>query len=153
MRIVVERPRAGQAGAYPEQLMVLRTVVFRDDPGMLGPRPHDRNVAAQTVYELRQLIQLDPPQPSAEWEHARVSSGRDDARRLDLIDMHRAQLVHREAAAVPARQARPIENRPFAGEADGQGGQSENRADNDQGKPREQYVERAFDHGTAHAAD
>ena len=66
--------------------------------------------------------------------------------------MHRAQLVHREAAAVQARQARPIENRPLAGEADGQGGQSENRADNDQGQPREQYVEHAFDHVAAHAA-
>jgi hypothetical protein len=117
--VVVERPGAGQAGTHAQELVVFRSVVGRYDARVLRPRPHDRHVATQNVDQLRQLIQLDPSQEAPEAKHARVSGRGDDAPAIAVrLDMHRAQLVHREHLAVASGQACTEENRPFAAESD-----------------------------------
>jgi len=117
-----------------------------------GTGSDDRHVAPQHVAELRELVDLRPAQPRAESEDARVVVRRDGAPVPALVDVHGAQLEHREQAAAQPYPMRAIQDRAGAREADAHRRDREERCDDEQEDAGEQPVNRAFDHCAMSAA-
>src|ERR1051325_8024564 len=65
---------AGDTGLHLVAQHVLRDAVLElfDEEGALGARADDRHVALQHVPELRQLVQIEAPQPASDGRRARV---------------------------------------------------------------------------------
>src|SRR6266702_2339740 len=98
-----------------------------EDRRLLGTGSHDVHVAQQHVEQLRQLVEADLPQHAPDRRDARVvGPGPHLVVALRAVQVHRAELVHRErpaaeidlAARVAAgtRQAAPVEPDPRLGE-------------------------------------
>ena len=93
---------------------VLRDAVLEllDEIGTLRPRPDDRHVAAQHVPELRQLVEIEAPQPAPDRRAARVV--RRAPRRAGFVLgalVHRAELVDLERLAVEPHALLRVEHR------------------------------------------
>ena len=105
---------AGQAGLHLVAQHVLRNAVLEllDEVRALGARADDRHVAPEDVPELRQLVEVRPPEEAAERRHARVVLARPDRAGLALgVVQHRAELDDRERLAVEAHALLPVEHR------------------------------------------
>ena len=96
----------------------MQRVVAVDVARILRPRTDERHLAADDVPQLRQLVELRPPQEPAEPRDPRVAGRRDPRAGRCRPDAHRAQLVERELAVRPD-PACAMEGGPGRGQPDG----------------------------------
>jgi len=119
---------------------MLGRIVAPHDVGVLRTRAHEGHVATQHVHELRQLVDLEPAQRAAEREDARVVLRGDDAAGAAGVQVHGAQLVHRERVPVPADQARAVQNRAGTREANPHRGHQQDRGGGHEAERRDDDV-------------
>src|SRR6185436_13286939 len=104
---------AGQSSFYLVPQHVLRETVpeLLDEVRTLRPRTHNRHIAAEHVPELREFVDVRPPQEPAERGHTGIVWHRPYRSAILLgIVVHRSELDDREGLAVEAHAFLAVEN-------------------------------------------
>ena len=139
-----------------QQFLTVVSLVELGFAPQVGTRAHNTHVAFEHVYELRHLVdrRLSHERPDA--RHARVVGavvGRPVFHhQVRRVHLHRAQLVHREVAAVLAHARRVVEDGALVLKVDER---SANRHDNQHKRQRDQAdddVADAFSKAQVHLA-
>src|SRR5437868_5452525 len=99
MRVVVDAPRACQAGPNAQRLPLCGAVILPDEFRILGTRSDDGHFAPENVVELGEFIDLQPAKERTEWEYPLVVAGGNCAL-TGPTRAHRAELVHQENAPI-----------------------------------------------------
>src|SRR5262249_42507869 len=94
---------------------------------ILRSRPHQRHLAPQNVEKLRELIYLEAPQQAPDGIDAWIPRKGEPAGIRALIDVHGAELVHREDRAIQTDPLRAIKNGAATAQANDHRYQEESR--------------------------
>src|SRR5262245_18200651 len=82
-----------------------------DEHGALGPRPYHAHFPAQHIHELRQLVEAEAAEESADGGPPGIAGRRPHRPRLALrVHPHGAQLEHAEALAVEPHALLPVQD-------------------------------------------
>src|SRR5260221_18527 len=127
---------------------VLRNAVLelRDEVGTLGPWADDRHVPLEHVPELRELVDVEPPEDPADWCRTRVVVARPDRAGVVLGPLgHRSELVDVERLPVEPHPLLRIEDRPGRGPLDEQRDDPKEEREESQGTGRNPDIDAALE--------
>jgi hypothetical protein len=150
----VDLHRTREAGLELKPFQRLRRPL-QDEPVLLGPRADQAHVSLQHVEELGQLVQRRGAQQAADARRARIALrlgdphdsrgvGRRGGRACD-IEVHGAELEHRERPHVLASPHLPEEHRPAIIGPDEQGDQREQGRRDEQEQAAGSHIRRALE--------